>query len=57
MTSLGTKYWHFLLAQGICVGLGSGLLAVTSPTILAMFFSKRRLLAGGIASTGGGVGE
>ena len=39
------------------MGLGSGLLAVTSPTILAMFFSKRRLLAGGIASTGGGVGE
>nr|POE94628.1 aspyridones efflux protein apdf [Quercus suber] len=56
MTSLGTKYWHFLLAQGICVGLGSGMFAVTSPAVLASYFKRRRLLAGGIASTGGGIG-
>ncbi|KAI9751560.1 MAG: hypothetical protein M4579_006015 [Chaenotheca gracillima] len=55
MTSLGSKYWHFLLAQGICVGLGSGLLALTSLAILPLYFSKRRLLAGGIAATGSGL--
>ena len=26
MTSLGTKYWHRLLARALCVGFGSGLL-------------------------------
>lgn len=26
MTSFSTKYWHLLLAQGICTGLGNGLL-------------------------------
>jgi hypothetical protein len=57
MTSIGSKCRHFLLSQGICVGLGSGLLAVSSPTILALYFQKRQLLAAGIASTGVGVHE
>ena len=26
MTSLSTKYWHLLLAQGVCTGLGNGFL-------------------------------
>ena len=55
MTSLGSKYWHILLSQGICVGLGSGLLALTALAILPLYFSKRRLLAGGIAATGSGL--
>ena len=25
MTSISTKYWHFLLAQGVLGGLGMGL--------------------------------
>ena len=55
MTSLGSKYWHIFLSQGICVGLGSGLLALTALAILPLYFSKRRLLAGGIAATGSGL--
>ena len=55
MTSLGSKYWQILLSQGICVGLGSGLLALTSLAILPLYFVKRRLLAGGIAATGSGL--
>ena len=57
MTSLGSKYWHFLLAQGVSVGLGSGLLAVTSLALLPLYFVKRRMLAGGIVATASGLGE
>ena len=57
MTSLGSNYWHFLLSQGICVGLGSGLLAVTSLALLPLYFTKRRMLAGGIVATGSGLGK
>ncbi|KAJ5933747.1 MFS general substrate transporter [Penicillium verhagenii] len=52
MTSLCTKYWQVLLAQGICVGLGSGLLGLTSVAVIPFYFSKRRMIALGIAATG-----
>ncbi|KAJ5526721.1 MFS general substrate transporter [Penicillium frequentans] len=52
MTSLCTKYWQVLLAQGICVGLGSGLLGLTSVAVIPLYFSKKRMIATGIAATG-----
>ncbi|KAJ5719791.1 MFS general substrate transporter [Penicillium malachiteum] len=52
MTSLCTNYWQFLLAQGICVGLGSGLLGLASVAVIPMYFSKKRMIATGIAATG-----
>ncbi|KAK7743506.1 hypothetical protein SLS53_004040 [Cytospora paraplurivora] len=52
MTSLGTVYWHFLLAQGVCIGVGMGLTFLPSTAILSQYFSTRRALAIGIASTG-----
>lgn len=52
MTSLGTAYWHILLAQGICVGVGMGLLFLPTTAILAQYFTTRRALAIGISSTG-----
>ncbi|KAL5356375.1 MFS general substrate transporter [Aspergillus floccosus] len=52
MTSLCTKYWQVLVAQGICVGLGSGLLGLTSVSVIPMYFSKKRMIAMGIAATG-----
>ncbi|KAJ5921218.1 MFS general substrate transporter [Penicillium verhagenii] len=52
MTSLCTTYWQVLLAQGICVGLGSGLLGLTSVAVIPLYFSKRRMVALGIAATG-----
>lgn len=56
MTSLCTKYWQVLLAQGICVGLGSGLLGLTSVGVIPMYFSKKRMIATGIAATGSSLG-
>lgn len=52
MTSLGTAYWHILLAQGVCVGVGMGMVFLPSTAILAQYFTTRRALAIGIASTG-----
>lgn len=57
MTSLSTEYWQILLAQGICVGVGSGLLGLTSVSVIPMYFEKKRMIAMGIAATGSSLGE
>ena len=57
MTSLSTTYWQVLLAQGICTGLGSGLLGLTSVAVIPLYFRKKRMIATGIAATGSSLGE
>lgn len=57
MTSLSTKYWHVLLSQAICTGLGSGLLGLTSVAVIPLYFKKRRMIATGIAATGSSLGK
>ncbi|KUI61503.1 Riboflavin transporter MCH5 [Cytospora mali] len=52
MTSLGTEYWHILLAQGVCIGAGMGLTFLPSTAILSQYFTSKRAFAIGIASTG-----
>lgn len=51
MTSLGTRYWQILLAQGVCVGVGMGLAFLPSTAILPQYFITRRAFAIGIANT------
>ncbi|EHK25811.1 uncharacterized protein TRIVIDRAFT_32181 [Trichoderma virens Gv29-8] len=55
-TSVSTTYWQLFLAQGLCQGLGCGL--VFAPTIANMstYFSKKRVLALSAAACGGGTG-
>jgi len=55
MTSLCHTYWQVLLAQGITMGLGMGLVFLPSAAILAQYFRRRRALALGISSTGSPV--
>lgn len=57
MTSLGSKYWEIFLAQGVCVGLGTGCLFLPSVAIVATYFTTRRALAIGITAGGGSVGS
>lgn len=57
LTSVSTKYWHFLLAQGLCVGIGSGILSIVSLAIIPLYWRKRKMTAGGIAATGSGLGK
>lgn len=57
MTSLSTQYWEAMLAQGICVGLGSGCLFVPSVAILPQYFTTKKALATGIAASGSSLGK
>jgi MFS family permease len=56
MTSLCTEYWQFMLAQGVCMGLGFGGVFITSVAITPSYFSKKRGLALGIAASGSSIG-
>jgi MFS family permease len=55
LTSFFKSYWSILFAQGVCMGVGSGLLALIPVAVLAMFFEKKRMVATGLASTGASV--
>lgn len=57
MTSLSSQYWHFILAQGLCVGIGSGILSIVSLAIIPLYWRKRKMTAGGVAATGSGLGQ
>ncbi|EKG09051.1 hypothetical protein MPH_13961 [Macrophomina phaseolina MS6] len=63
MTTLGTfmasichDYWQLFLAQGVCVGLGNGLLFAPTMTVISTYFEKKRALAMGVAACGSVTG-
>ncbi|ORY30793.1 major facilitator superfamily domain-containing protein [Naematelia encephala] len=58
MTSLGHAYWHFLLAHGIGVGLGMGLMFSPSVATISHHFGKTRYrtLAFGCQAAGSSLG-
>ncbi|KAK8119797.1 monocarboxylate permease [Apiospora kogelbergensis] len=56
MLSLCTELWQVVLAQGICIGIGTGLLFVPSVAIISTYFSKKLALAMGFAASGSGSG-
>ena len=56
MTSISTKYWQVFLAQGICKGLGDGMLFCPTVSLVATYFSKKRALAMACTAAGGATG-
>ncbi|KAF2869474.1 major facilitator superfamily domain-containing protein [Massariosphaeria phaeospora] len=56
LTSICSKYWQLMLAQGLLTGLGSAMFFVPSMALLPTYFVKRRALSTGIAITGGNIG-
>jgi MFS family permease len=56
MTSLSTKYWQLFLAQGVCTGIGSGILFTPSMALLSTYFSNHKGLAVALATTGNSAG-
>lgn len=56
MTSIATQYWHVLLAQGVIVGIGNGMVFIPSIQIVGTYFSTRRSTAMGVAATGSSIG-
>lgn len=57
MLSLCDRYWQVLLAQGLCMGLGAGLLYIPSLALVGIWFERRRALAMGVVMSGIAVGE
>ena len=56
MLSLCDEYWQVLLAQGLCMGLGAGLLYIPSLAMVGVWFSRKRAVAMGICMSGIAVG-
>ncbi|KAG8527263.1 uncharacterized protein KY384_008007 [Bacidia gigantensis] len=56
MTSLASKFWQIILAQGVIVGIGMGCLFIPSVSILPQWFSQRRVLANALAASGASFG-
>lgn len=56
MTSLSTQYYQIMLAQGLCVGLGTGFLFVPAVAVLPQYFQRKRALVNGISATGASTG-
>jgi MFS family permease len=54
--SYSTRIWHLFLSQGVCFGWGLGFLYITAAPMLGLWFSSKRSLAVGIASSGAGFG-
>jgi MFS family permease len=57
MLSLCKEYWQVFLAQGICMGLGAGLLYIPSLALVSIWFDRKRALAMGVVMSGIAVGE
>jgi MFS family permease len=57
MTSICKTYWELMLAQGLCVGLGSGCLFIPSVAIVSTYFTTKKSFATGIAASGSSVGK
>ena len=56
MTSICKTYWQAFLAQGVCIGIGNGLLFVPSMALVSTYFLKRRSLALGLTAGGSATG-
>lgn len=57
MLSLCDQYWQVFLTQGLCMGLGAGLLYIPSLAMVGVWFSRKRALAMGFVMSGIAVGE
>ncbi|KAK2616884.1 hypothetical protein QQS21_000262 [Conoideocrella luteorostrata] len=56
MMSLCTKYWQFMLAQGVAFGIGAAGLSLPAMATATQWFSTKKGLAVGIVSAGSSLG-
>ncbi len=57
MTSLATKYWQIFLAQGLCTGIGMGVIYMPAVTVVGTYFAKRKVMALATSAAGSGTGS
>ncbi|TQV91266.1 MFS monocarboxylate transporter [Cordyceps javanica] len=55
-SSFGSQYWQLLLSQGLCMGVGCGLMFCPVVSLIPTYFSRHRCLAVGLAGAGSAVG-
>lgn len=56
MASISTKYYQFLLSQGVCSAIGVAAVFLSAIACVSGWFDKRRGLAFGILATGSSLG-
>ena len=56
LTSLCTQYWHFMLCQGVLMGLSGSVLQFPTFAAVSQYFDKRRAAALGIVISGSSIG-
>ncbi|RFN43756.1 riboflavin transporter mch5 [Fusarium flagelliforme] len=56
MTSLCTKYWHFMIAQGVLMGSAMAFLQIPAFAALSQYFDKKKAAAFGLAVSGSSIG-
>jgi MFS family permease len=57
MTSLCTEYWQIFLAQGLCTGLGLGIMFMPPLSVINSYFVTLRSSAIAISACGTGLGS
>lgn len=56
MASLSTQYYQLFLSQGICIGLGMGMLYIPGVLVPSSYFERKKAIVLAIASSGTGTG-
>jgi len=56
MTSISSKYYQFILAQGLCSPIGASMIFYPAMSTCSTWFFKRRALAFGIMAAGSSLG-
>ena len=57
MTSLAETYWQIFLAQGICTGVGMGVMYMPAVTVVGTYFARKRTMVLAMSAAGGGTGS
>jgi MFS family permease len=54
--SFSTQYYQILLSQGVCIGLGGGMVFCPSMSIVGTYFDKKRSMALAVVAIGNSIG-
>ncbi|KAG9256233.1 monocarboxylate transporter [Emericellopsis atlantica] len=54
--SFAKTYWQILLSQGVCLGLGGGLMFTSGLSVTSSYFQRKRNFAVGLAAAGAATG-
>ena len=56
MASISKLYWHYILSQGLLLGIGLGSGFTASVACVSSYYKRKRGLANGLLSSGSAIG-